>query len=44
MTGEGAYEGLTATVGFVDIWNDCAVTGYIINGTVPARLTPQTGQ
>ena len=44
MTGEGAYEGLTAIVGFVDIWNDCAVTGYIINGSVPAPPTPQTGQ
>jgi hypothetical protein len=44
MTGEGAYEGLTAIVGFVDIWNDCAVTGYIIGGTVPAPPTPQTGQ
>ena len=44
MTGEGAYEGLTAIVGFVDIWNDCAVTGYIIDGSVPAPPTPQTGQ
>ena len=44
MTGEGAYEGLTAIVGFVDFWNDCAVTGYIINGSVPAPPTPQTGQ
>jgi hypothetical protein len=44
MTGEGAYEGLTAIVGFVDIWNDCAVTGYIIEGSIPAPLTPQTGR
>ena len=44
MTGEGAYEGLTAIVGFVDFWNDCAVTGYIIDGNVPAPPTPQTGQ
>jgi hypothetical protein len=43
MTGEGAYEGLTAIVGFVDFWNDCAVTGYIINGSVPAPPTPGLG-
>jgi hypothetical protein len=43
MSGEG-YEGLTAIVGFVDIWSDCAVTGYIINGSVPGPPTPQTEQ
>jgi hypothetical protein len=41
MTGEGAYEGLTAIVGFVDFWNDCAVTGYIIEGSIPAPPHPK---
>jgi hypothetical protein len=44
MTGEGAYEGLTAIVGWVDFWNRCDVTGYIIEGGIPAPPVPQTGQ
>jgi hypothetical protein len=45
MVGEGAYEGLTAIVGFVD-WagDDCTVSGYIIEGSIPAPPVPQTGQ
>jgi hypothetical protein len=44
MTGEDAYEGLTAIVGWVDFWNRCEVTGYIIEGGIPAPPVPQTGQ
>jgi hypothetical protein len=45
MVGEGAYEGLTAIVGFVD-WNggDCHISGYIIEGTIPPAPVPQTGE
>jgi hypothetical protein len=44
MVGEGAYEGLTAIVAFVAWGEDCAVRGYIIEGSVPAPPVPQTGQ
>jgi hypothetical protein len=47
MTGEGAYEGLTAIIAFDGdtFWEgDCVVSGYIIEGSIPALPTPQTGQ
>jgi hypothetical protein len=47
MTGEGAYEGLTAIIAFDSdtFWEgDCVVSGYIIEGSIPALPTPQTGQ
>jgi hypothetical protein len=34
MTWEGAYEGLTAIVGFVDPAGDCRIEGYIIEGYI----------
>jgi hypothetical protein len=43
MTGEGAYEGLTAILANVDPPNDCTMEGYIIEGTIPAAPEPQTG-
>jgi hypothetical protein len=44
MAGEGAYEGLTAIVGFESFFESCTVRGYIIEGDVPAIPVPQTGQ
>ena len=45
MVGEGAYEGLTAIVGLSSrAGDDCAVEGYIIEGSIPAPPVPQTGQ
>jgi hypothetical protein len=47
MTGEGAYEGLTAIIANdPDTWAESSscVTGYIIEGSIPAPPTPQTGQ
>jgi hypothetical protein len=44
MTGEGAYEGLTAIVGFKLEDDECVVRGYIIEGAIPAPPVPQTGQ
>mgnify|MGYP003545272335 CR=1 FL=1 len=46
MVGEGAYEGLTAIVAFPDDWagDDCTVSGYIIEGSIPAPPVPQTGE
>jgi hypothetical protein len=41
MTGEGAYEGLTAILVNPDQSN--RFTGYIIEGTIPAPPVPQTG-
>ena len=43
MTGEGAYEGLTAVVAFEAFYEDCAVRGYIIDGSVPPPPVPSTG-
>lgn len=43
MTGEGAYEGLTAIVANVDPPDDCTMEGYIIDGTIPPAPEPQTG-
>lgn len=43
MTGEGAYEGLTAIVAFDEFAEGCAVKGYIIDGNFPAPPVPQTG-
>ena len=42
MTGEGAYEGLTAIIAFDGdtFWEgDCVVSGYIIEGSIPALPT-----
>jgi hypothetical protein len=44
MVGEGAYEGLTAILGFVEGYGECAVTGYIIEGSIPAPLVPPSDQ
>jgi hypothetical protein len=44
MVGEGAYEGLTAIVAFVEFGEECGVEGYIIEGTIPEPPVPQTGQ
>jgi hypothetical protein len=47
MTGEGAYEGLTAIIANdPDTWAESSscVTGYIIEGSIPAPPVPQTGQ
>ena len=44
MLGEGAYQGLTAIVVFPAFGEDCAVKGYIIEGSVPASPVPQAGQ
>jgi hypothetical protein len=47
MTGEGAYEGLTAIIAFDGdtFWDGgCVVSGYIIEGTIPIPPVPQTGQ
>jgi hypothetical protein len=41
MTGEGAYEGLTAIL--VNPDQSDRFTGYIIEGTIPAPPVPQTG-
>jgi hypothetical protein len=41
MTGEGAYDGLTAILVGPD-QTDC-ITGYIIEGTIPAPPVPQPG-
>ena len=43
MVGEGAYEGLTAIIGFEAYGDRCTVRGYIIEGSVPAPPVPQTG-
>ena len=40
MLGEGAYAGLTAIVGFESFGEDCAVRGYIIDGSVPPPPVP----
>jgi hypothetical protein len=44
MTGEGAYEGMTAILGFVEGYGECAVTGYIIEGGIPAPPVPPSEQ
>jgi hypothetical protein len=44
MVGEGAYEGLTAILGFVEGYGECAVTGYIIEGSIPAPPVPPSDQ
>jgi hypothetical protein len=40
MVGEGAYEGLTAILRGVERYEECAITGYIIDGTIPAAPVP----
>jgi hypothetical protein len=44
MVGEGAYEGLTAILGGVEAYGECAVTGYIIEGSIPAPPVPPSDQ
>jgi hypothetical protein len=44
MTGEGAYEGLTALVSFDDSRGECVVKGYIIDGSIPEPPEPTIGQ
>jgi hypothetical protein len=44
LVGEGAYEGLTAILGGVERYGECAVTGYIIDGTIPAPPMPPSDQ
>jgi hypothetical protein len=44
MVGEGAYEGLTAILGGVERYGECAVTGYIIDGSIPAPPVPPSDQ
>ncbi len=41
MVGEGAYEGLTAIIAFESFGDDCAVRGYIIDGTCSAAAGAQ---
>jgi hypothetical protein len=44
MVGEGAYEGLTAILRGVEDYGECAVSGYIIEGSIPPppkRPSPQ---
>ena len=41
MVGEGAYEGLTAIIGFDSVsGTTCSVRGYIFDGSVPAPPAP----
>jgi hypothetical protein len=44
LVGEGAYEELTAILGFVEGYGECAVTGYIIEGSIPAPPVPPADQ
>ena len=44
LVGEGAYEGLTAILGGVETYGECAVSGYIIDGAIPATPVPPSGQ
>jgi len=43
MVGEGAYEGLTAILRGLEDYGACAVSGYIIEGSIPAPPTPASG-
>jgi hypothetical protein len=43
MVGEGAYEGLTAILGGTEAY-DCTVSGYIIEGSIPAPPMPPSDQ
>jgi hypothetical protein len=44
LVGEGAYEGLTAILSGVGSYEQCAVTGYIIEGSIPAPPVPPSEQ
>ena len=44
LVGEGAYEGLTAILSGVGSYEECAVTGYIIDGSIPAPPVPPSDQ
>jgi hypothetical protein len=44
LVGEGAYEGLTAILGGAYSYGECAVSGYIVEGSIPAPPVPPSDQ
>jgi len=43
MVGEGAYQGLTAILRGLEDYGECAVSGYIIEGSIPTPPMPASG-